>query len=93
MAKQLVCQVYDKLFKEIQIPISLGWKNDPPNQDLVGNSSSEEIRSCLDVLSPTNLNCDYPSHNTVLTLANPVTNRIFNRVRRVPVTRNKDFLW
>jgi hypothetical protein len=93
MTKQLVCQIYDKLFKEISVPVSLGWKNDPPNQDLVGNSSTDETGSCLDALSPTNLNCDHSSQNHVLTLGNPVTNRISNRVRRAPVTRNKDFLW
>jgi hypothetical protein len=79
MAKQLVCQIYDTLFKDISIPVSLGWKNDGPNQDLMRISSDDdEIGSCLDALSPTNLNCDHPPQNHVLTPANPVTNKISN---------------
>jgi hypothetical protein len=81
IAKQLVCQIYDRLFKVAPTPIGLGWKNDPSNQDLMGMSSSDEIGSCLDVLSQTNLNWDHPSQSHVLTSINSVANRSSNRVR------------
>jgi hypothetical protein len=55
--------------------------------------SSDETGSCVEVSSQTILNLDHSSQSPVLNSINPVANRSSNRTRRMPVTRNRDFLW
>jgi hypothetical protein len=91
--KQLACHIYDGLFKVASIPIGVGWKNDLSNQDSGGNSSLDEMESCVEVSSQTLLNLDHSSQSSVLNSINSVDNRSSNRIRRMPVTRNRDSLW
>jgi hypothetical protein len=91
IVRQLVCHICDKLFKVASTPIGLRWKNDISNQDLERNSFPDEMESCVEVSNQTILNLDHPSQNPVLNSINFVANRSSNRIRRTPVTRNRDF--
>jgi hypothetical protein len=90
--KQPVCQIHGRFFKVASTPIGFVWKIDFSNQDLEDNSSPDEMEKCGEVLSQIVLNLDPSSHNCVLNLTKSVANRSSNRVRRVPITRDRYFL-
>jgi hypothetical protein len=63
--KQLVCHIYDRMFKVPPTQIGLYWKNDLSNQDLERNSSPDEMEICVEVSSQTILNLDHFSSDEI----------------------------
>jgi hypothetical protein len=88
-----VCHIHDSGFKEASTPIGLGWKNEPCNQVLEAISFPVVMESCIEVISSAILNLNHSCQNPFPAPIKSVANRLYSRLRRTPVTRNKYFSW
>jgi hypothetical protein len=88
ISKQLVSHIYARQLEEATITIGLGWKIEPSNMVFDEGSLTAVTARSMEVESLIHL-----SQNPEPTSTKTVANRMPNRQRRIPVTRNEDFCW
>jgi hypothetical protein len=91
ISKQLVSHIYTLLQGKATISICLESKTELSNTVLDEGTLITVTESTAEGVSPTKSISEHPSQNVELTSTKIVANRISNRQRRVPVTRNDDF--
>jgi hypothetical protein len=87
ISKQLVSHIYAQQLDEATIPIGSDWKTEHSNMVFDEGSLIAVTENSMEVKRQIHL-----SQNPEPTSVKTVANRMSSRQRRIPVTRNEDFL-